>query len=175
LAISEPEGYTDEKGDLPMLENCKTAQERWGGVSDIIDGWLASRQALISAFVALPSATIGDELNSRLSSFSNLLMDYLSSGHFEVYEQLILEGKEFGDGSDAAGSKLLPLIQASTDRALDFNDDFDRFDEPTLAEIRDFSARLSQLGESLEERFDLEDKMIALMHDSHREQASTES
>lgn len=158
-----------------MLENCKTAQERWGGVSEIIDNWLGSRQALISAFVALPSAAIGEELNMRLSNFCDLLMDYLSSGHFEVYEQLMLEGKEFADGSDAAGEKLLPLIQVSTDRALDFNDDFTRFDEPSVAEIRDFSTRLSELGESLEERFDLEDKMIALLHESHREQASTES
>lgn len=158
-----------------MLENCKTAQERWGGVSEIIDNWLASRQALISAFVTLPSATIGDELNTRLSNFCDLLMDYLSSGHFEVYEQLILEGKEFADGSDAAGEKLLPLIQVSTDRALDFNDDFDRFDAPSVAEIRDFSSRLSQLGESLEERFELEDKMIELLHDSHREQIPSES
>ena len=158
-----------------MLENCKTAQERWGGVSEIIDNWLGSRQALISAFVALPSAAIGEELNMRLSNFCDLLMDYLSSGHFEVYEQLMLEGKEFADGSDSAGEKLLPLIQVSTDRALDFNDDFTRFDEPSVAEIRDFSTRLSELGESLEERFDLEDKMIALLHESHREQASTES
>jgi len=111
----------------------------------------------------------------RLSNFCDLLMDYLSSGHFEVYEQLMLEGKEFADGSDAAGEKLLPLIQVSTDRALDFNDDFTRFDEPSVAEIRDFSTRLSELGEFLEERFDLEDKMIALLHESHREQASTES
>jgi regulator of sigma D len=158
-----------------MLENCKTAQERWGGVSEIIDNWLGSRQALISAFVSLPSAAIGEELNMRLSNFCDLLMDYLSSGHFEVYEQLMLEGKEFADGSDAAGEKMLPLIQVSTDRALDFNDDFTRFDEPSVAEIRDFSTRLSELGESLEERFDLEDKMIALLHESHREQASTES
>ena len=158
-----------------MLENCKTAQERWGGVSEIIDNWLSSRQALISAFVSLPSAAIGEELNMRLSNFCDQLMDYLSSGHFEVYEQLMLEGKEFADGSDAAGEKLLPLIQVSTDRALDFNDDFTRFDEPSVAEIRDFSTRLSELGESLEERFDLEDKMIALLHESHREQASTES
>ena len=30
-----------------MLENCKTAKERWGGVSEIIDRWLTERQELI--------------------------------------------------------------------------------------------------------------------------------
>jgi len=158
-----------------MLENCQTAQERWGGVSEIIDAWLSERQALISSFVALPSATIGEELNSRLSLFCDLLMDYLSSGHFEVYEQLLLEGKAFDDGSAEAGEKILPKIQPSTDVALDFNDDFQSIDSPTLADIREFSSRLSRLGEALEERFDLEDKMIAVLHESHREQVPAES
>jgi len=158
-----------------MLENCQTAQERWGGVSDIIDTWLGERQALISAFVALPSATIGDELNTRLGTFCDLLMDYLSSGHFEVYEQLLLEGKAFADGSAEAGEKILPKIQPSTDLALDFNDDFQAFNSPTVDDIRDFSTRLSGLGEALEERFDLEDRMIAVLHESHREQVPAES
>ena len=158
-----------------MLENCQTAQERWGGVSEIIDAWLSERQSLISAFVALPSSTIGDELNSRLDLFCDLLMDYLSSGHFEVYEQLLLEGKAFADGSAEAGEKILPQIQPSTDIALDFNDDFQSFEAPSVADIRDFSTRLSKLGEALEERFDLEDKMIAVLHDSHREQVPAES
>ena len=30
-----------------MLENCKTARERWGGVSVIIDRWLQERQDLL--------------------------------------------------------------------------------------------------------------------------------
>lgn len=158
-----------------MLENCQTAQERWGGVSEIIDAWLSGRQALISAFVALPSATINEDLNSRLGTFCDLLMDYLSSGHFEVYEQLLLEGKAFADGSVEAGEKILPQIQPSTDVALDFNDDFQGFENPTVGDIRDFSTRLSKLGEALEERFDLEDKMIAVLHESHREQVPAES
>lgn len=155
-----------------MLENCRNAQERWGGVSEIIDHWLSERKSLISAFVAIPSAKIGKELNVRLSLLCDLLMDYISSGHFEVYEQLLFEGKEFDDGSAETAEKLLPEIQASTDTALDFNDDFQRFDEPTLGEIRDFSKRLSELGEALEERFDLEDQLISILHDSHRESAT---
>lgn len=158
-----------------MLENCHNAQERWGGVSTIIDAWLSERQALISGFVALPSAVIGEDLNSRLSNFCDLLMDYLSSGHFEVYEQLMLEGHEYADGSAEAAQQLIPKIQVSTDMALDFNDDFQKFEQATVADIRDFSLRLSTLGEALEERFNFEDKMIALLHESHRDQASTES
>ena len=153
-----------------MLEKCKNAQERWGGVSEIIDNWLDERQELIKTFVALPSAVVGEDLNNRLSQFCGLLVDYLSSGHFEVYEQLLREGHEFNDGSVESAKDILPLIQDTTDAALDFNDDYDAFEKPTVAQIREFGLRLSKLGESLEERFRLEDEMIAVLHDAHREQ-----
>lgn len=151
-----------------MLEKCKSAKERWGGVSEIIDSWLEERQTLISQFVHLPEHVINDELNTRVQGFCQVLMDYLSSGHFEVYEQLLREGSEFADGSLEEGQSLLPKIQVSTDIALDFNDDFSDFTNPTVQQVREFSERLSRLGEALEERFELEDEMIAVLHTSHR-------
>ena len=30
-----------------MLENCRNARERWGGVSELIDRWLKERQELL--------------------------------------------------------------------------------------------------------------------------------
>ncbi|EAR61181.1 Rsd/AlgQ family anti-sigma factor [Neptuniibacter caesariensis] len=152
-----------------MLEKCKNAKERWGGVSEIIDSWLEERQALISQFVHLPEHHINDELNTKVQSFCQVLMDYLSSGHFEVYEQLLREGSDFDDGSLEEGQSILPKIQISTDVALDFNDDFSNLLDPTVQQIREFSERLSKLGEALEERFELEDQMIAVLHTSHKE------
>jgi regulator of sigma D len=152
-----------------MLEKCKSAKERWGGVSEIIDSWLEERQALISLFVHLPEQHINEALNNRVQDFCQVLMDYLSSGHFEVYEQLLREGSDFADGSLEEGQELLPKIQISTDIALDFNDDFSNLLDPTVQQIREFSERLSKLGESLEERFELEDTMISVLHTSHRD------
>ncbi|MFT5706395.1 MAG: regulator of sigma D [Oceanospirillaceae bacterium] len=152
-----------------MLEKCQGAQERWGGVSDIIDSWLEGRQILISHFVALPSQSIAHGLNERLSMFCDLLMDYLSSGHFEVYEQLLREGSEFDDGSLEEAQLLFPLIQPTTDQALDFNDKFSLMQDPSVQEIREFAEQLSSLGEALESRFSLEDKMIELLHLTHNE------
>ena len=50
-----------------MLENCKTAQERWGGVSEIIDKWLQERKELLVQYCNLSEiieeksgVTIGD-------------------------------------------------------------------------------------------------------------------
>ncbi|MEM5528201.1 sigma D regulator [Gammaproteobacteria bacterium AS21] len=156
-----------------MLEKCQNAQERWGGVSDIIDTLLASRQSLISLFVALPSQSITHGLNEKLSKFCVLLMDYLSSGHFEVYEQLLREGSEFNDGSVEAAQQLFPLIQPTTDQALDFNDKYSSMADPSVQQIREFAEQLSLLGEALESRFMLEDKLIETLHLAHNQPSVT--
>lgn len=158
-----------------MLEKCRNAQERWGGVSDIIDSWLEERQKLISTFVALPQQNADEALKERIQEFSQLMMDYISSGHFEVYEQLLKEGSEFNDGSLEKAQELFPRIQTSTDAALDFNDLYSTFDGQTLQEMHELTCQLSTLGESLEERFALEDKMIKVLHTAHREQVFTEA
>ena len=36
-----------------MLESCRNAQERWGGVHKLIDRWLEERQELVQAFRVL--------------------------------------------------------------------------------------------------------------------------
>jgi len=153
-----------------MLEKCRNAKERWGGVSEIIDHWLEERQQLISRFVALPTLKVNGELKAETEAFCDLLMDYLSSGHFEVYEQLLREGSEFDDGSLEKAQQLFPRIQDSTDYALDFNDKgFADLEDPTVHQVREFADQLSRLGEMLEERFELEDEMIEVLHNSHRD------
>jgi len=152
-----------------MLDKCRNAKERWGGVSEIIDTWLEERQLLISQYVALPQKSVARELTEQAELFCEVLMDYLSSGHFEVYEQLLREGKEFHDGSLEEAQKIYGKIQPTTDRALDFNDNFSNIADPTLQQVREFLEALSQLGESLEERFALEDQMIEVVHNSHRD------
>ncbi|WP_432696942.1 sigma D regulator [Marinobacterium sp. YM272] len=155
-----------------MLEKCRDAKERWGGVSDIIDQWLEQRQHLIRVLFSLSDCEIGKPLNEQLEQFCDLLMDYLSSGHFEVYEQLLREGSDYNDGSVEKVQDLFPRIQPTTDLALDFNDRYGAFDNPTLREIRDFAEDLSRLCETLEDRFELEDQLIEILHNAHRPAAA---
>lgn len=155
-----------------MLEKCRDAKERWGGVSDIIDQWLEQRQQLIRTLFSLSDCEIGEQLNEKLTQFCDLLMDYLSSGHFEVYEQLLREGSDFADGSVEKVQDLFPKIQPTTETALDFNDKYGAFERPTLRDIRDFAEDLSNLGEILEDRFELEDLLIENLHTAHRPVAS---
>jgi Regulator of sigma D len=152
-----------------MLEKCRDANERWGGVSSIIDHWLKERQRLIARLIALPEEEAGGPLNRSLAEFCLLLMDYLSSGHFEVYEQLLREGGEFADGSLERAQTLLPDIQRTTESSLDFNDRYAQPERLSLRQLCQLSHDLSALGEALEERFALEDRLIAMLHAAHKD------
>lgn len=156
-----------------MLETCKTAQERWGGVHDLIDRWLNERQELLVRYCSIEGL---DELQNgsetvaeKVQTFCQILVDYVSAGHFEVYEQLIREAREFEDeAAIQVYHKLYPLIEDNTQTALDFNDKYQ-----TQQHIRDnrstLSGDLSALGEALESRFLWEDQLIEKLHEAHRE------
>jgi len=155
-----------------MLENCKTAKERWGGVSEIIDRWLTERQELIVLYCELSSISREKEneepYSRNIQKMCQVLVDYVSAGHFEVYEQLLNEANEFNDGGIELAERLFPKIQETTEIALDFNDEYDNSaHESNLIEV--LPEKLSLLGEALEERFVLEDQLIECLHNSHRE------
>ena len=83
-----------------MLERCKSAKERWGGVSGLIDGWLNERQNIIVLYCSMTGLdhTTEDDrpLQDKLRNFCQLLVDYVSAGHFEIYEQLEREARDLG-------------------------------------------------------------------------------
>ena len=152
-----------------MLENCKTAKERWGGVSEIVDRWLQERQDLLVQYCALSSLheTNESEVSQghKLRNLCQIVVDYISAGHFEIYDQLIKEGREFDD-ADALqkASSLFKVIDKTTETLLDFNDKYQETDDLTT-----LAKDLSRLGESLESRFEAEDHMIAVLHVAHKD------
>lgn len=151
-----------------MLENCKTARERWGGVSEIIDRWLQERQDLLVLFCTLGETASAEVQANRLPHFFQILVDYVSAGHFEVYEQLVQEGHEFDDREGLRESEsLFEKIQETTDALLDLNDKYQETDD--LDTLKD---DLSRLGELLESRFVLEDRIIEVLHVSHKDQVT---
>lgn len=154
-----------------MLEDCQTREERWVGVSKLIERWLEERQELIVLYCSLSGvhafAPNSNQSSQKLRKFCQILVDYASAGHFEVYEQLAQEGKDFEDDSQKILEEIYPHISLSTEVALDFNDRYgDAPEEETLARLK---ADLSTLGELLVGRFDLEDKLIEDIHNAHAE------
>lgn len=155
-----------------MLENCRSARERWGGVSNIIDRWLQERQDLLVQFCDLSGhlENSGDleeliENGKDLKSLCQILVDYISAGHFEVYDQLLKEGREFEDAEALKeAGKLFTVVDKTTELVLDFNDKYLETDDLDTLEVD-----LSQLGEALATRFEAEDRMIAVLHISHKD------
>jgi regulator of sigma D len=153
-----------------MLDNCQNAQERWGGVHLLIDRWLQERHELVLAYSVLSEAAQPAAANApEVQKFCQILVDYVSAGHFEVYEQLTSEAKAFGDvrGLELA-KQIYPRIEAITEAALTFND---HCDSGGSADSASLSAELKRLGQMLHERFELEDCLIEVLHNSHQELA----
>jgi regulator of sigma D len=152
-----------------MLEDCKTAEERWGGVSKLIDRWLeARRQMLVEycALSALKEPEHSDQVRGgKLRYLCEILVDYVSAGHFEIYDQLIKEGRAFGDQEGLRQAELLiAQVDETTTEVLDFNDKYLETDD-----LGTLEQDLSRLGETLETRFSAEDRMIAVLHTAHKE------
>jgi len=156
-----------------MLDNCKNAAERWGGVSDLIDKWLLERQELIVGLCDLSVNPGSSQENKaeKFQSFCQVLVDYVSVGHFEVYEQLVAEAAEYNDGGIELAKKVIPLIQESTEIALNFNDRFDDIHKVDDG-IEGLIEELEVLGKTLEDRFELEDNLIESLHKVHANTAA---
>ncbi|WP_020207501.1 sigma D regulator [Gilvimarinus chinensis] len=150
-----------------MLENCQDAKERWGGVSQIIDRWLAERQEMLVRYCSLSNhqKKPDDTRGETLRTLCQIMVDYVSAGHFEVYDQLIKEGQDFGDEKALKeGAEHFKVVDATTEGILDFNDKYLETDDLSSLDVD-----LSNLGETLEARFAAEDRMIAVLHSAHKD------
>ncbi|GAB3104518.1 sigma D regulator [Aestuariicella hydrocarbonica] len=148
-----------------MLENCESAKERWGGVSNIIDRWLQERQQLLVCYCNLSEEPESKSAPESVQQVCQLLVDYVSAGHFEVYDQLVKEAREFDDEQALQeASKLIKTIDETTELALDFNDKYLETDD-----LCTITVDLSRLGEVLATRFEAEDRMIEVLHTAHKD------
>jgi regulator of sigma D len=142
-----------------MLARSKRTKEGWLLVDDMVKRWMQQRVQLTQDFkgivTPIKSEEASDSLSARINCFCQTLVDYVSAGHFEVYNELITEAKEFNDGTLGLGIDLCKAIEKSTDLAIEFNDKFelDRHDAALLAEL---PKHLVDLGSILNLRFELE-------------------
>lgn len=160
-----------------MLEQVQDARQRWGGVHEIIDRWLAERKELIVALFEIKGnggfVPDSEPVEQRIQRFCEILVDYVSAGHFEVYEQLIREAQAFDDVDLDQARAIVGRIQDNTELVLAFNDNYSDVAE-TRQHLNELSSDLSRLGENLEERFALEDRLIQDLHEAHRPRALSE-
>jgi regulator of sigma D len=148
-----------------MLDDCEDSEKTWETVERVLQGWLKERRELLVKYTAI-AATLdrsapAASINAGIERLCQLLVDYVSAGHFEIYYALQREAEAFRDGSEEIASKLMPRIGDTTEVILGFDEKYPSEDTASL------EADLSLLGEILESRFELEDQMIAALHRSH--------
>lgn len=154
-----------------MLTRLEKAKSEWGGAHSVIDSWLQERQELLVIYcklAGLPPYERSDQAlpqKGEILEFCQILMDYLSAGHFEIYDDLVKACAEKGKESLQLAKSLYPKISASTDIALGFNDDYANAKEDSL--LPKFDEDLSTLGQALEQRFEYEDELIENLFTHH--------
>jgi regulator of sigma D len=100
------------------------------------------------------------ETQSLLNKFSQILIDYVSLGHFGVYERL-LSGTERREAVLTAANKIYPDFSKTTEAVISFNDKYDS--QKHKVTVDKLESDLSTLGENLAKRIDLEDKLCRLV------------
>jgi len=154
-----------------MLNKLKQAKEEWGGALSIIDNWLDARQKLVILYCQLAGLPPyqdqkqGLPQQALITEFCQLLLDYASTGHFEIYHQIIAQSKLDGEENLKIAQELYSRITTTTDIALNFNDTYaeDASDQAML----NFDQDLSRLGEVIESRFEREDQLLEIVHLHH--------
>lgn len=154
-----------------MLTKLEQAKEEWGGKLSVIDNWLEERQALVVLYCELaglpPYQQVVRSLpaQEKITNFCQILLDYASTGHFEVYEQIISQCKLDGENNLKIAQELYSRITTTTDNALNFNDKY--AEAASDQALLDFDRDLSELGQIMESRFEREDQLLEVVHLHH--------
>lgn len=150
-----------------MVPEQNKALIQWQRIEDLLDHWLEERRRLLYLLCAVQGirGLTFDQVpvHFRVQQFCEVLMDYVSAGHFEIYRELIHQARSFHKENPKLVRKILEQLEDSTDEALAFNEDFDS-PEHCQAMLSALPLRLSRLLEKLEERFALEDELIVSIH-----------
>jgi regulator of sigma D len=93
------------------------------------------------------------------------MLDYVSAGHFEMYSRLLEDGCKLKPVTRLQVRRIYRRIEQSTDQALSFNDKYDG-DESSICEEPALPEDINRLCLALRRRFELEDQLITLLHDS---------
>lgn len=154
-----------------MLTRLEQTQQKYGGANTVIDTWLAERQELLVQYCKLAGlppydqdARVLPDVNN-VNEFCQILVDYLSAGHFEVYNDIVKQCQEHGPESAKLAETIYPQISATTSELVDFNDKYTAMN--VKADLSSFDTDLSVIGQILEDRLELEDELIHTLYSKH--------
>lgn len=146
-----------------MSATHKIAAMRHQQADMLINELLAERHQVWSLYcrvAELKPFVCNRQVKSKLAEFSQLLIDYVSLGHFGIYQR-ILECTEQRSQLFKLAEEMYPRFVKTTETAVSFNDKYDHGENSSLTD--NLEQDLSALGESLAQRIDMEDQLCDLI------------
>ena len=143
-----------------MLWQMTRDRSQFEKTDKIIDAWLKERQALLVLYHQIAGITpfadgVAKDDKELMIRFCQTLIDYVSAGHFEVFEKIAEISAAQQEDHLGLDREVLVKISRTTLQALKFNDAC-----AFKAQWSDLRHDLSLLGEYLAHRFDLEDELV---------------
>jgi regulator of sigma D len=154
--------------------------ERRARTRNEIKRLINERNSVLSQYYSLaknaedPVSDINNTIE-LLEEFCQELVDYLATGHFEIYRR-IEEGNERRNEITKLAETIMPRISDTTQIAVAFNDLYEKTENIGEADIKQLPNQLSKLGKELATRIELEDQFInALLKGSEKPQLAAVS
>jgi regulator of sigma D len=136
-------------------------------IEAIISRWKEQRETLhhdLDESLYSDHALQIDIQDFPIEHFCESLMDYISAGHFEVYETLLHESTAELEANRELLEQIYHSIETTTDLALSFNDKY-RNEEVHSSEDASLPRDLQSLDDALTLRFALEDQLLEITGD----------
>ncbi|WP_417617990.1 sigma D regulator [Oceanisphaera sp.] len=140
-----------------MLRKMEHTKAKLAGKHQALDTFINARQDLLVEYIRLSTNKKTLPTPQELSNFCCQLVDYVSAAHFEIYDYVMAAYEAARGNGRTLAERIYPRLKKGTVQALDFHDKYAQADEDALLEL---DQDLSQLGEMLEERFSLEDRLV---------------
>jgi regulator of sigma D len=153
---------TQKSGSSPKAGASVKGQDRRTGTQGAIEKLVSERTEMLTLFCRVAGLEPYEQGRHKnpprevFQEFLQVLVDYLAAGHFSLYER-IANGNERRRAVSDLAAQMYPRIAETTQAALDFND---RYDGKPFEITPTFHEHLSQLGELLASRIEIEDKII---------------
>ena len=158
-----------------MLNEIHPQLERRAQSQNLIRDLINTRTEMLTLYGKLaekkPFET-DDSVPELLQEFCQILVDYTASAHFRLY-RFIEEKMEKRKSVLKIAEDMYPRIIKSTRFIVDFNDKYESNDE--AGKLANLENDLSQLGELMAGRIELEDQLIEILSTSRNEETDDEA
>jgi len=145
-----------------MNKNISAA--RRGEIEKIISRWKQQREMIhdnLEESLYSDHALQVDVQDFPIENFCESLMDYISTGHFEVYEKLLHDSTDEQESNRELLEEIYHSIETTTDLALSFNEKY-KGEQVHSSEDASLPNDLISLDNALTIRFALEDQLLEL-------------